>query len=83
VNFIIWIIVGGVAGWLAGRILGGAGFGIIGNIVIGICGAVLAGWILPELHIHLPTPGIVTEFIYALLGALLILVVLGAVQRRR
>lgn len=82
-NFIVWIVVGGLAGWLAGRILQGSGFGIIGNIVIGVCGAVLAGWILPELHVHLGTSGLVTDFIYALIGALVILVVLGAVQRRR
>jgi uncharacterized membrane protein YeaQ/YmgE (transglycosylase-associated protein family) len=83
-HFIVWIIVGGIAGWLAGRILQGAGFGIIGNVVIGVCGAVLAGWILQDgLHIHLGTPGLVTDFIYALIGALLILVALGAVQRRR
>ncbi|MGO9007119.1 MAG: GlsB/YeaQ/YmgE family stress response membrane protein [Beijerinckiaceae bacterium] len=82
-NFIIWLIVGGLAGWLAGKILQGAGFGLIGNVVIGICGSVLAGWLLPQVGFpHIGGP-FISELIYALIGALVILIVLGAVQRRR
>jgi len=46
-GFIVWLIVGGVAGWLAGLIVRGYGFGIIGNIIVGIVGAFIAGWLLP------------------------------------
>lgn len=81
-NFIIFIIIGALAGWLAGTILRGAGFGIIGNIVIGICGSVLAGWLLPQVGFPRIGSAIVSEFIYALIGALVILVVLGIFQRR-
>jgi uncharacterized membrane protein YeaQ/YmgE (transglycosylase-associated protein family) len=81
-NIIIWLIIGGLAGWLAGKILQGAGFGLIGNVVIGICGAVLAGWLLPIIGVHIGT-GFIPELINALIGALVILIVLGAVQRRR
>jgi len=81
-NFIVWLIVGGLAGWLAGRIMQGAGFGMIGNIVIGICGSVLAGWILPLIGVHIGT-GFIAELINALIGAIVILLVLGGVQRAR
>ena len=45
------LIIGGIAGWLAGLIVRGAGFGLIGNIVIGIIGALLASWLLPQLGV--------------------------------
>ena len=48
---IIWLVVGGIAGWLAGLIVRGFGFGLIGNIVVGIVGAYLAGCLLPQLGI--------------------------------
>ena len=46
------LIIGGIAGWLAGLIVRGAGFGLIGNIVIGIIGALLASWLLPQLGVQ-------------------------------
>jgi uncharacterized membrane protein YeaQ/YmgE (transglycosylase-associated protein family) len=79
-NLIIWLIIGGLAGWAAGKVMQGAGFGVIGNIVIGCCGAVLAGWILPELGIRIGS-GFVREFIDALIGALVILLVLIGIRR--
>jgi uncharacterized membrane protein YeaQ/YmgE (transglycosylase-associated protein family) len=82
-SFIIWLIIGGLAGWLAGLILRGVGFGIIGNVVIGICGSVLAGWLLPQVGFPRIGGAFISELIYALIGALVILVVLGAVQRAR
>ncbi|MGP0060553.1 MAG: GlsB/YeaQ/YmgE family stress response membrane protein [Beijerinckiaceae bacterium] len=82
-NFIISIIIGALAGWLAGVILRGVGFGIIGNIIIGICGSVLGDWLLPQVGFpHIGGP-FISELIYAVIGALVILVVLGAVQRSR
>ena len=48
---IIWLIVGGIAGWLAGMVVKGGGFGLIGDIVVGIIGALIAGWLLPQLGI--------------------------------
>ena len=47
-SIIVWLIVGAIAGWLAGLIVKGGGFGLLGNIVIGIIGAVVAGWLLPN-----------------------------------
>ncbi len=50
---LIFIVVGAIAGWLAGLIVRGAGFGLIGDIIVGIVGAFIAGWLLPQLGIHL------------------------------
>ena len=43
---IIWLVIGAIAGWLAGQIVAGGGFGLVGDIVVGIIGAVIAGWLL-------------------------------------
>ena len=74
------LIIGGIAGWLAGLIVRGAGFGIIGNIVIGIIGALLAGWLLPQLGVGLGT-GWIRDIINATIGAVIILVILSLIRR--
>ena len=48
---IIWLIVGGVAGWLAGMVVKGGGYGLIGDIIVGIVGGLIAGWLLPRIGI--------------------------------
>ena len=74
------LIIGGIAGWLAGKIVRGAGFGLIGNIVIGIIGALLAGWLLPQLGVSLGV-GLVREIVNATIGAVIILVILSLIRR--
>ena len=74
------IVIGAIAGWLAGLIVRGAGFGLIGNMVVGIIGALVAGWLLPQLHIEL-TSGTVGAIINATIGAIIVLVVLSLVRR--
>ncbi|MEO6690549.1 MAG: GlsB/YeaQ/YmgE family stress response membrane protein [Dokdonella sp.] len=76
---IIWLIVGGVAGWLAGQIVKGHGFGLVGNIVVGIVGAFLAGWLLPSLGLGLS--GIVGAIVYAAIGAIILLFLIGLFKR--
>ncbi|WP_313918617.1 GlsB/YeaQ/YmgE family stress response membrane protein [Tahibacter sp.] len=76
---LIWLIVGAVAGWLAGQIVKGHGFGLAGNIVVGIVGAFLAGWLLPGLGLGLS--GIVGSIIYAALGAIILLLLIGLIKR--
>ncbi len=78
---IIWLIVGAVAGWLAGLIVRGFGFGLIGNIIVGIVGAFIAGWLLPRLGIHIGA-GIIGGIINATIGAVILLVILGLIRRR-
>ncbi|HEX8901624.1 GlsB/YeaQ/YmgE family stress response membrane protein [Vitreimonas sp.] len=83
-TLIVWLIVGAVAGFLAGLIVKGYGFGLIGNIVIGILGAVLAGWLLPQLGLGFSVGGpLVTSILYAVIGAVVLLILIGLVRRAR
>ena len=79
-SLIVWLIVGGVAGWLAGLVVKGYGFGLIGNIVVGIVGAFIAGWLLPRLGIVIGG-GIIASIINALIGAIILLVIIGFFKR--
>ena len=74
------LIIGGIAGWLAGLIVRGAGFGILGNIVIGIIGALVASWLLPQLGVNLGS-GTVRDIVNATIGAVIILVILSLIRR--
>ncbi|HUD43713.1 MAG TPA: GlsB/YeaQ/YmgE family stress response membrane protein [Dokdonella sp.] len=77
---LVWLIVGAVAGWLAGIIVKGHGFGLLGNIVVGIVGAFLAGWLLPQVGLAIGG-GIVAAIINALIGAVILLVIIGLIKR--
>jgi uncharacterized membrane protein YeaQ/YmgE (transglycosylase-associated protein family) len=77
---ITWIIVGVIAGWLAGLIVKGGGFGFVGNLVIGIVGAVAAGYILPAIGFHLGG-GLIASIIHAAIGAIIVLVVISVLKR--
>lgn len=81
-SLIIFLLIGAIAGWLAGLIVRGFGFGLLGNIVIGIIGAFLAAWLLPMLGIvfSLGSP-IVTSIVYAMIGAIVLLVLIGLIKR--
>ena len=77
---IIWLIVGGVAGWLAGMVVKGTGYGLIGDIIVGIVGALIAGWLLPQVGIAIGG-GIVGAIINAFIGAVILLIVLRLIKR--
>jgi uncharacterized membrane protein YeaQ/YmgE (transglycosylase-associated protein family) len=79
-TIIIWLVIGGVAGWLAGIIMKGYGFGLLGNIIVGIVGAVIAGWLLPRIGIVIGG-GMVGAIINATIGAVILLFVIGLVKR--
>jgi len=81
--YIYMILVGAVAGFLAGLILRGGGFGILGNIIIGILGAVVGGWLFGVLKIGAIGSGFVAQVIPALVGALVLLFVIGLIKGRR
>jgi uncharacterized membrane protein YeaQ/YmgE (transglycosylase-associated protein family) len=74
------IVIGAIAGWLAGLIVRGAGFGLVGNIVVGIIGALVAGWLLPQLHVELAV-GMLGSIIDATIGAVVVLVILTLIKR--
>lgn len=77
---IVWLIVGGVAGWLAGLVVKGGGFGIIGNIIVGIIGALIAGWLLPQIGIVIGG-GIIASIIDAFIGAVILLLIINLIKR--
>jgi len=79
-SLLVILLIGAIAGWLAGQIVQGTGFGLIGDIVIGIVGAFIASWLFPRLGIHLGA-GIVAEIIAATIGAILLLVIVRLVKR--
>jgi uncharacterized membrane protein YeaQ/YmgE (transglycosylase-associated protein family) len=69
------VVVGIIAGWLAGRVMEGGGFGLIGDLVVGLIGAFIANWLLPQLGIHLGV-GIVAAIVNAFIGAVVLLLIL-------
>jgi uncharacterized membrane protein YeaQ/YmgE (transglycosylase-associated protein family) len=79
-SLLVLILVGAIAGWLAGLIVKGFGFGLIGNIVIGILGALIATWLFPRLGVSLGA-GIISAIVSATLGAVILLVIVGLIRR--
>jgi uncharacterized membrane protein YeaQ/YmgE (transglycosylase-associated protein family) len=71
-----WIVVGLIAGWLAGKVMSGGGYGLVGDIIVGVVGGLLGGWIATTfLHIGAGMSGINLESILvAFLGAVVLLV---------
>lgn len=78
-SLVVFLIIGAIAGWLAGLIVKGYGFGLLGNIVVGIVGAFIAGWLFPTLGISLGS-GVVAAVIHAAIGAVILLVLLRLVK---
>ncbi len=74
-SLLVILFVGVIAGWLAGKITRGSGYGLIGDLVVGLIGAFVGDWLLPRLGIHLGT-GIVALIVNALIGAVVLLVLL-------
>ncbi len=79
-GIIIFLVVGGIAGWLAGLIVRGRGLGLVGNIVVGIVGAFLAGWLLPIFGIVIGA-GILGSIVNALIGAVILLAIISLIRR--
>jgi uncharacterized membrane protein YeaQ/YmgE (transglycosylase-associated protein family) len=72
---LIWLLVGAVAGWLAGMIVKGGGFGLLGDIIVGIIGAFVGGWLLMRLGVSIGT-GLVSVIATATIGAVALLALL-------
>jgi uncharacterized membrane protein YeaQ/YmgE (transglycosylase-associated protein family) len=79
-SVIIMLIVGAIAGWLAGKIVRGFGFGLLFNIIIGIVGAFIGVWLLKQLHFE-PFTGFVGSIVNATIGAVILLVIIGFIRR--
>ena len=78
-SIVAWIVIGAIAGWLAGLLVKGYGFGVIGNIVVGILGAGVAGLLAPRLGLYTESFG--GNIVASLLGALVLLLLIGRVRR--
>jgi len=79
-TLLMWIAIGLVAGWLASAVAGG-GYGVIGDIVVGVVGAFLGGFIFRALHIASPFHGLAGTIFVAFIGAVVLLVVLRLIRR--
>lgn len=82
-SLIIFLAIGAVAGWLAGLLMRGGGFGLLGNIVVGVIGAVFGGWLFGVLGISLGglVNGLVDSLITAVAGAAVLLFIVGLIKR--
>jgi uncharacterized membrane protein YeaQ/YmgE (transglycosylase-associated protein family) len=78
-SLLVILVVGIVAGWLAGRVMAGGGFGLIGDLIVGLIGAFIGDWLLPQLGIHLGV-GIVALIVNAFIGAVVLLLILRLVS---
>jgi uncharacterized membrane protein YeaQ/YmgE (transglycosylase-associated protein family) len=78
-SVLAWIVIGAIAGWLAGIIVKGYGFGLLGNIVVGIIGAVIAGMLAPRLGLYTASFG--GNVVASTLGAVILLLLIGLLHR--
>lgn len=77
-SILSWIVVGLIAGWLAAKVMRGGGYGVIGDIIVGVVGGLLGGWLATSiLHIGATVNGInVESILVAFVGAVILLVLL-------
>lgn len=81
-DLLTWLIVGLVAGLLASLVMGGTGYGIIGDIIIGIIGAFVGGWIFRQLGVTTPFGGLAGVIFVAFIGAVVLLFILRLIRSR-
>jgi uncharacterized membrane protein YeaQ/YmgE (transglycosylase-associated protein family) len=79
-EFVWFIIVGLIAGWLAGVIMKGGGFGVIGDVVVGIVGALIGGWLFSSMGVS-SGGGLLGAIIVALIGAIILIFLLRQIKR--
>lgn len=78
IDLLVFLAVGAAAGWLAGQLVRGVGFGLLGNTAVGVVGAFVTGLLLPGA---VPIAGLLGSVLHATLGAVLLLVAIGVVKR--
>lgn len=78
-GLILFLLIGLIAGWLAGKIMRGGGFGLVGDLVVGVIGALLGGWLFGVLG--LSAGGFLGQLIVALVGACVLLFLLRLIKR--
>ncbi len=80
-DLLTWLIVGLIAGVLASLVMGGTGYGLIGDIIIGIVGAFVGGWLFTKLGVATPFGGIAGVIFVAFIGAVVLLFLLRLIRR--
>lgn len=78
-NLIYFLLIGLVAGWLAGKVMKGSGYGVLGDLVIGVIGAFLGGWIFGLLHIA--AGGLIGLLVTAFVGAVVLVWLLRMIKK--
>lgn len=80
VSYLIWfLLIGLIAGWLAGQVMKGGGFGVVGDMIVGVIGAFLGGWIFSMLGIS--AGGTIGAIITAFVGAVVLILLLRLIKR--
>jgi uncharacterized membrane protein YeaQ/YmgE (transglycosylase-associated protein family) len=79
-NFLEWIVVGLIAGWLAGQVMKGGGYGVIVDVILGILGGILGGWLFGMMGIW-PAGGIIGSLIVAFVGAVILVGITRVIKR--
>ena len=79
-SILVWLIIGALAGWLAGELMRGDGFGFFGNVIVGILGAMIGGWLFGIIGLD-PNYGFIGSVITSVVGAVVLLFVAGFFRR--
>ena len=79
-GFLAWIVVGLIAGWLAGQVMKGGGYGVLVDIILGILGGMIGGWLFGALGIF-PSGGMIGSIIVAFVGAVILVGITRLIKR--
>ncbi len=81
-QIITWIIIGGIAGFVAEKLIGGFNLGCIGTVIVGVVGAFIGGWLFSFFHISLGLSGLIGDIVIAFVGAVVLLLVIRLFRGR-
>ena len=79
-HFILFLIIGGIAGWLAGKLMSGHGYGVIVDVILGVIGGLVGGWLV-STFLGIQTTGLIASFIVALIGACILVAIVHLIWR--
>jgi uncharacterized membrane protein YeaQ/YmgE (transglycosylase-associated protein family) len=79
-SLLVWIIVGLIAGWLAGKVMKGGGYGVLVDTLLGMLGGIVGGWVFNVLGIW-PAAGLIGSIIVAFVGAVILIAVSRAIKK--
>ena len=80
IDLLIFLVIGGLAGWLAGKVFSGHGYGLLGDILLGLVGGVVGGYIFTNL-LHYSIGGRIGQFVVAFVGAVIIVAIVHLIRR--